>query len=582
MDGNIVITLKTPPATFTTPAATDAFPVSTIGWLQEGFMQFSELPIVAPLQKALAEIGFTTPTTIQASALPLGLLGRDVIGTANTGTGKTVAFVLPVLQRLLSQPAPRRRTRALILTPTRELAEQIHQTIRQLGRYTNVRSACVYGGVSMYPQERALREGVEIIVACPGRLLDHLQRGNAQLGHVEVFVLDEADRMMDMGFMPSVKRIMAELPRERQTMLFSATFAPELEQLATHSLKDPARVDAGVGVAARTVAHALYPVPHRLKTMLLLEILRRMDTESVLIFTRTKHRADRLVQQMDRAGYDVAVLHSGRSQSQRRIALEGFRTGQYRLLVATDIAARGLDIDSISHVVNYDIPDTSDTYIHRIGRTGRAEREGDAFTLVTNDDEPIVRDIERTLKSRIERRRLEGFDYDQPTSASDSAAHSTARSHTNGRGRSGRSEGGRGDGGWSEGGRSEGGRFDGGRYDGGRSEGGRSDSRHPEGSWTDSGSRRGADVGATPVRPRRVSGPMSEPELISSRPHAPRATVARSTEDSVMAPKSFTRTPVVAAAKSPASASPSRGHVVQGERPLIRRVRSESSTNPRD
>jgi ATP-dependent RNA helicase RhlE len=380
-------------------------------------MQFSDFALDARLQRAVEAAGYTTPTPIQTDTIPLGLAGRDIVGTAQTGTGKTAAFVLPILQRLLAQPATTNRTRALIITPTRELAEQINTTIKQLAKFTNLQSATVYGGVGMQPQERALRSGVPIIVACPGRLLDHIERGTANLKHVEVLVLDEADRMLDMGFLPSVKRILTHVPPQRQTMLFSATFAPELNALAAQTLRDPARIAVGTDAPAKTIAHALYPVPQHRKTALTLTLLEQLDTNSVLIFTRTKHRANRVAQQIEREGYAVAALHSNKSQSARQQALDGFRSGKVRVLVATDIAARGLDIATISHVINYDIPETADTYIHRIGRTGRAERTGDAVTLVTGEDTATIRDIERTLKSRIERRTVAGFDYDAPAPA---------------------------------------------------------------------------------------------------------------------------------------------------------------------
>ena len=375
-------------------------------------MQFTDFKLHPQLQRAVQSAGFATPTPIQARAIPIGLAGRDLIGTAQTGTGKTAAFVLPILQRLLNDPSKLGRTRALIVTPTRELAEQINTTIRTLSRGTKIRSATVYGGVGMQPQEHALRGGVEIIVACPGRLLDHINRGATALQGVEMLVLDEADRMLDMGFLPDVRRILSNLPRERQTMLFSATFAPELQTLAGQTLRNPERVDAGgIGAPVKTVAHALYPVSQHLKTALLLKLLSETDTNSVLIFTRTKHRANRVMEQIQRAGYTTAVLHSNKSQNQRQMALDHFRAGKVQILVATDIAARGLDVATISHVINYDIPDTADAYIHRIGRTGRAEREGDALTLVTGEDTVTIREIERALKAPIERRTLRDFDY---------------------------------------------------------------------------------------------------------------------------------------------------------------------------
>ncbi|HEY0607592.1 MAG TPA: DEAD/DEAH box helicase [Herpetosiphonaceae bacterium] len=377
-------------------------------------MQFSDFSLHAQLQSAIRKAGFAKPTPIQERAIPVGLAGHDLIGTAQTGTGKTAAFVLPILQRLLTDPGKLGRTRALIVTPTRELAEQINTTIRRFTAGTSIRSATVYGGVGMQPQDRALRTGVEIIVACPGRLLDHIDRGAASLNGVEMLVLDEADRMLDMGFLPSVKRILSYIPRQRQTMLFSATFAPELQQLAADSLRNPKRVDVATSAPTKTVAHALYPVAQHLKTKLLLKLLSTTDTNSVLIFTRTKHRANRVAEQIGRAGYNTAVLHSNKSQNQRQLALDNFRSGKVQILVATDIAARGIDVATISHVINYDIPDTADTYIHRIGRTGRAEREGDAMTLVTGEDTAMVRDIERVLKAPIERRTLPDFDYSAP------------------------------------------------------------------------------------------------------------------------------------------------------------------------
>ncbi len=375
-------------------------------------MNFDQLNLDPRLMEGVRSAGYATPTPIQAAAIPPALAGNDLIGTAQTGTGKTAAFVLPILQRLLS--GPRRRTRALIVTPTRELAEQINATIRALGSASGVRSATIYGGVPMPPQERALRDGVEILVACPGRLLDHIDQGNARLDGIEVLVLDEADRMFDMGFLPAVRRILKQVPAKRQTMLFSATFPPEIEQLAAQALRNPQRVAVGLTQPAVTVTHALYPVPQHLKTGLTLELLKHTDTRSVLIFTRTRHRASRLARQLERSGYRVTSLHSDRTQNQRQAALDGFRNGTYQVMVATDIAARGIDVASISHVINYDIPDTADAYIHRIGRTGRAEREGDAFTLVTPEDDATVKMIERAVGQRIPRETIAGFDYSAP------------------------------------------------------------------------------------------------------------------------------------------------------------------------
>ncbi|MDD3925580.1 MAG: DEAD/DEAH box helicase [bacterium] len=367
---------------------------------------FAEFRLDPRLQKAVVAAGYETATPIQSKAIPLGLERRDLIATAQTGTGKTAAFVLPILQDLLDNPS-RGKTATLILTPTRELAEQINDNIRQLGRFTSIKSATVYGGVGMIPQERALRGGAEIIVACPGRFLDHMGRGNTRLSGIRTLVLDEADRMLDMGFLPSIKRILTELPRERQTMLFSATFAPELNKLAEGTLRNPARIDMDLHAPAKTVTHVLYTCHKDSKTELLLKLLAETDTNSVLIFTRTKHRANRLMAQIAGAGYGTTVLHSNKSQNQRQLALQNFRSGKCQILVATDIAARGLDIATISHVINYDIPDTADAYIHRIGRTGRAEADGDALTLVTYEDEATIAAIERAIGSRIERRRME-------------------------------------------------------------------------------------------------------------------------------------------------------------------------------
>ncbi|MBN2501205.1 MAG: DEAD/DEAH box helicase [Anaerolineales bacterium] len=372
-------------------------------------MNFNQFNLDSRLQAGIKRVGYSMPTPIQIQTIPTALEGRDLIGTAQTGTGKTAAFVLPILHTLLS--GPRNRSRALIVTPTRELAEQIHQTIRVLSVGTNLRSATIYGGVGSAPQIQALCKGVEIIVACPGRLLDLVAQGNANLSNIEILVLDEADRMFDMGFLPDVRRIIKAVPARRQTMLFSATFPREVEQLANQSLKQPKRIAVGLSRPARTVSHALYPVAQHLKRSLLLALLKQTDTDSVLIFTRTKHRASRLQKQIKDAGYNVTSLHSDRTQGQRQAALNGFKNGQYQIMVATDIAARGLDVDSISHVINFDMPDTADAYIHRIGRTGRAERSGDAFTLVTPDDNDMIRTLEKIMGHKLERQTIKGFDY---------------------------------------------------------------------------------------------------------------------------------------------------------------------------
>ena len=399
-------------------------------------MNFDQFNLDSRLMAGINRLGYTEATPIQVAALPPALAGEDLIATAQTGTGKTAVFVLPILQKLLT--GSRNRTRVLIVTPTRELAEQIHESIQDLGTGTKIRSATIYGGVGPAPQVRALRDGVEILVACPGRLLDHLQQGNAKLQGVEILVLDEADRMLDMGFLPDVKRILKQLPAKRQTMLFSATFPPEIESLAAQTLNHPKRIAIGLSHPAYTVTHALYPVPQHLKTALLLALLRQTDTQSVLIFTRTKHRAEKLSRQIGQAGLRTTSLHSDRSQGQRQSALAGFKSGHYQVMVATDIAARGLDVEGISHVINYDMPATADDYIHRIGRTGRAEHTGDAFTLVAPDDKDMVHSLEKIMGKPLPHLTLAGFDYmspapERPASGSFKPHHSPSSSSPQGR-----------------------------------------------------------------------------------------------------------------------------------------------------
>ncbi|MDX9992296.1 MAG: DEAD/DEAH box helicase [Anaerolineales bacterium] len=375
-------------------------------------MNFNQFKLDSRLMAGIIKSGYETPTPVQEQAIPAALAGRDLIATAQTGTGKTATFVLPILHKLLG--GPRHKTRALIVTPTRELAEQINDNIRTLSAGTNLRSATIYGGVGTAPQVNALKMGVEILVACPGRLLDLAAQGIARLDNIEILVLDEADRMFDMGFMPDVRRIVKLVPAKRQTMLFSATFPVEVEKLAAETLSGPQRIAVGLSRPAHTVSHALYPVPKHLKTALTFEILKKTDTNSVLIFTRTRHRAQSLAVKLAREGYRATSLHSDRTQGQRQSALNGFKDGRYQIMVATDIAARGLDVDSISHVINFDIPDTADAYIHRIGRTGRAERTGDAFTLVTPEDDEMVRELEKIMEQRLPREVIAGFDYKVP------------------------------------------------------------------------------------------------------------------------------------------------------------------------
>ncbi|MBN1770826.1 MAG: DEAD/DEAH box helicase [Deltaproteobacteria bacterium] len=375
-------------------------------------MDFERFQLDPQLAANVRAQGWTTATPIQERALPAVLRGRDVMGLAQTGTGKTAVFALPILQRLLR--GARGTVRALVVAPTRELAEQIHDDFEALGARTGLRSVTLYGGVNINPQLARLRAGFEIAVACPGRLLDHVQRRSIDLSRVEVLVIDEADRMFDMGFLPDVRRIVAAVPARRQTLMFSATMPPDIRRLAQEALSDPVTVQVGHAAPAETVAHALFPVPQHLKTALLLALLRTLAAGSVLVFTRTKHRAKRVGQQLERAGFRAASLQGNLSQNRRQAALDGFRAGRHEILVATDIAARGIDVSRISHVINYDMPDTADAYTHRIGRTGRADRAGDAFTFVTPEDGEMVRVIERVLGERLPRRTLEGFDYLAP------------------------------------------------------------------------------------------------------------------------------------------------------------------------
>ncbi|MCC6458015.1 MAG: DEAD/DEAH box helicase [Caldilineaceae bacterium] len=370
------------------------------------FEQFSLDPRILAGVKAA---GYASPTPIQQQAIPVVMQGRDVLGLAQTGTGKTAAFMLPILNRLTSgKLGP---VRALIIAPTRELAEQIHQTAVSLGKKTKIRSLAIYGGVAKGPQAAALRRGAEIVVACPGRLLDHMNDRTIDLSQVEVLVLDEADRMCDMGFLPDIRRILNQLPKQRQTLFFSATMPDEIRGLADGILQNPVTVQIDLIAPAKTVSHALYPVPEGLKAKLLLAQLQQVATGRVLIFTRTKHRARNLASDLDNRGYRVTALQGNMAQNQRQRAIDGFRRGDYDILVATDIAARGIDVADISHVINFDMPDTADAYIHRSGRTGRAELTGEAITLTVPSDESTVREIERALGTRLERRRLADFDY---------------------------------------------------------------------------------------------------------------------------------------------------------------------------
>jgi ATP-dependent RNA helicase RhlE len=372
-------------------------------------LSFEQFSLDPRIRAGIQAVGYITPTPIQQQAIPAVLKGRDVLGIAQTGTGKTAAFMLPILQRLTQGPLG--RVRALIVAPTRELAEQIHQDGVDLGRKMRVRSTTVYGGVSRHNQVKALRRGAEIVVACPGRLLDLAGDRSIDLSHVEVLVLDESDRMCDMGFLPDIRRILKLLPSQRQTLFFSATMPQEIRELADSILRNPVTVQVDAIAPAKTVSHAIYPVSQRLKKNLLLATLEQTATGRVLIFTRTKYRARNLARDLERQRYRVAALQGNMSQNQRQHAIDGFRDGRYDILVATDIASRGIDVSEISHVINFDMPDTVDAYTHRIGRTGRAHKTGEAFTFMDQGDEPMVREIEKLLGKQIERRRLPGFNY---------------------------------------------------------------------------------------------------------------------------------------------------------------------------
>ncbi len=356
--------------------------------------------------------GYTEPTPIQARGIPLVLSGRDIIGCAQTGTGKTAAFALPILTKL-AQPG---NLRALVLEPTRELAAQVETAFRDYGRFTKLRIAVIYGGVGYAQQEKALREGVDIIAATPGRLLDHMQQGRCKLDHIEFLILDEADRMLDMGFLPDVKRIIDRCAKKRQTMLFSATVPPEIATLTQWALTNPETIEVGRRRSpAETIRHALYPVADDQRDELLLELLKRTEFESVLVFCRMKDRADHVAAMLHRAGHSTTVLHSNRTQSEREQALRGFRDGRFEVMVATDIAARGLDIEDVSHVINYDMPQHAEDYVHRIGRTGRALAMGDAFTIMTAEDRKQVHAIEFFIGASVPRVKLDNFPYKYTT-----------------------------------------------------------------------------------------------------------------------------------------------------------------------
>ena len=373
-------------------------------------MSFEDFSLHPKVLAGVSSVGFTKPTPIQQQAIPFALKGRDVLGLAQTGTGKTAAFALPILHHLATTP-PKKGVRCLVIAPTRELAEQILQSFRELGQHLGIRSIAIYGGVSKGPQLAGLRRGVQIVVACPGRLLDHVSQKDINLTGVEILVLDEADTMCDMGFLPDVRRILDHVPSNRQTLFFSATMPNEIRTLAVKILKDPETVQIGTIAPAKTVSHSLYPVPDKKKRDLLVALLQQTPTGRALVFTRTKHRARTLALELAKHSFRVAALQGNMSQNARQQAMDGFRAGKFDIMVATDIAAHGIDVPEVSHVINFDFPNTADTYLHRIGRTGRAEQTGEAFTLAGADDANMVREVERELGVKIERKRLEGFDY---------------------------------------------------------------------------------------------------------------------------------------------------------------------------
>src|SRR5688572_2154596 len=375
-------------------------------------MPFSSFGLHPDLLRGVKELGFTRPTPIQNDAIPPALQGKDLLAAAATGSGKTAAFLLPIAHRLMGKK--RGTTRALILTPTRELAAQIDEHLRELAIHTPISGAAVYGGVGMGPQEHAFRSGVDVIVATPGRLLDHFQRPYAKLDGLEILVLDEADRMLDMGFLPDIRRVLKHLPAKRQTLFFSATMPSAIVQLAQEMLRNPAMISIERKAApAVGITQSVFPVPQELKLSLLETLLNRGEIQNAIVFTRTKHRANRVFEQLEKRRIKVARIHGNRSQVQRTEALAGFKAGKYRILVATDIAARGIDVEALSHVVNFDVPNVPEDYIHRVGRTARAELTGDAITFVAPEEEGDLRAIERAISKRLPRVTVPDFDYKQ-------------------------------------------------------------------------------------------------------------------------------------------------------------------------
>ena len=398
-------------------------------------MSFTNLGLSENVLRGIHDTGYTSPTPIQSRAIPVVTSGRDVIGCAQTGTGKTAAFVLPILSGLTGNHDSRkhRSPRALIVTPTRELALQIDESVRTYGKYVSLFSQTIYGGVAIEPQIKRLRRGVDIVVATPGRLLDHMERGTIDLSRIEMLVLDEADRMLDMGFIRDIRKIVAEIPRKRQTMLFSATMEAAVRDLAGSILDNPEYIEIGERRnPAESVSQQVCTVTKERKMDLLLHVLEQEDIENVIVFSRTKHGADRITKRLTRSGYAATVMHSNRSQSQRQRALAGLKKGEFNILVATDVAARGIDIDAVSHVINFDTPNQAEDYIHRIGRTGRAEATGEAITFVDRSEEAYLRDIERHTGKRITRKQYDGFEHRAEDRSASTGGQPSGRGQSNG------------------------------------------------------------------------------------------------------------------------------------------------------
>ncbi len=422
-------------------------------------MPFKALNLSAPVLRGIQAAGYVDPTPIQLRAIPVVLSGRDLIGSAQTGTGKTAAFALPILSKLGAHG----KVRVLVLEPTRELAAQVETAFRDFARFTDLRTVAVFGGVGYGSQRTELKRGVDVIVATPGRLMDYMKDGAINLRDIQILVLDEVDRMLDMGFLPVVKDIIGRCPRERQTLFFSATVPPEIQAVASFALRNPERIEIGMNRSVTTsVSHALYPVAWSQKFELLAALLAKIDYDSVLVFSRTKHGADKIARRLKSENHSVAVLHANRSQNQRIEALAGFKSGKYEIMVATDIAARGIDVAGISHVINYDVPENPEDYVHRIGRTGRAQAVGDAFTLVTPENRNDIRDIQRFIGQTIPELKLEGFPYAPLTARPEPAPGQGQRGQRGGGQRQGGGGGGRTQGGYPQGGQSRGGSSSGG------------------------------------------------------------------------------------------------------------------------